>query len=124
MAKIFKLALSLGLLCITLVILTKAQNKVDVTGTWVFQVETSGGSGSPTFTFKQEGETLTGKYSGQFGEANIKGTMKGNQIDFSFDAEGLGKITYSGTFENGAMKGKVNLGDQASGTWTAKRKEN
>lgn len=124
MAKIFKLALSLVLLCITLVILTKAQNKVDVTGTWVFQVETSGGSGSPTFTFKQEGETLTGKYSGQFGEANIKGTMKGNQIDFSFDAEGLGKITYSGTFDNGTMKGKVNLGDQASGTWTAKRKEN
>ncbi len=124
MAKIFKLVLSLVLLCVTFVLATSAQDKVDVTGTWVFQVETSGGSGSPTFTFKQEGETLSGKYSGQFGEADIKGTMKGNQIDFSFNAEGLGKITYAGTFENGTMTGKVNLGDQASGTWTAKRKEN
>ena len=121
MTKIFKFALSLVLLCVVL-IMAKAQDKVDVTGTWVFQVETSGGSGSPTFTFKQEGETLTGKYSGQFGEADIKGTVKGNQIEFSFTAEGLGVITYSGTFENGTMKGKVNLGDQASGTWTAKRK--
>lgn len=123
MAKIFKFALRPVLLCATLLVVIQAQEKVDVTGTWVFQVETSGGAGSPTFTFKQEGEKLTGKYSGQFGEADIKGTMKGNQIDFSFNAEGLGVITYSGTFENGAMKGKVNLGDQASGTWTAKRKE-
>ena len=123
MAKIFKLTLSLVMLCLALIMVTNAQDKVDVTGTWVFQVETSGGSGSPTFTFKQEGETLTGKYSGQFGEADIKGTVKGNQIEFSFNAEGAGKITYSGTIENGTMKGKVNLGDQASGTWTAKRKE-
>jgi hypothetical protein len=122
MAKIFKLALSVFLLCVVLM-MVKAQDKVDVSGTWVFQVETSGGSGSPTFTFKQEGEKLTGKYSGQFGEADIKGTVKGNQIEFSFTAEGLGVITYSGTIESGAMKGKVNLGDQASGTWTAKRKE-
>ena len=60
MAKIFKLALSSILLCVAFVMATSAQNKVDVTGTWLFQVETSGGSGSPTFTFKQEGETLTG----------------------------------------------------------------
>ncbi len=123
MAKIFKLTLSLVLLCVVLALVTTAQDKVDVTGNWVFQVETSGGSGSPTFTFKQEGETLTGKYNGQFGTADIKGTVKGNQIEFSFNAEGLGVITYSGTIETGAMKGKVTLGDQASGTWTAKRKE-
>lgn len=122
MEKIVKLALSLVLLCVVLSAVTLAQDKVDITGTWVFEVETSGGSGSPTFTFKQEAEKLTGKYSGQFGEADIKGTVKGNQIEFSFNAEGLGVITYSGTFENGSMKGKVNLGDQASGTWTAKRK--
>lgn len=123
MAKIFKLVLSFVLLCVVLALVTTAQDKVDVTGAWVFQVETSGGSGAPTFTFKQEGETLTGKYSGQFGTADIKGTVKGKQIEFSFNAEGLGVITYSGTIENGTMKGKVTLGDQASGTWTAKRKE-
>jgi hypothetical protein len=122
MRKIFQLTLSLACLCVALLLATKAQDKVNVTGTWVFQVETSEGSGAPTFTFKQEGETLTGKYSGQFGEADLKGTVKAKQIEFSFTAEGLGVITYSGAIEGETMKGKVNLGDQASGTWTAKRK--
>lgn len=121
MTKIFRLALSAVSLCVFLVAL-QAQEKINVTGAWLFTVETSAGSGSPSFTFKQEGETLTGKYNGQFGEADIKGTVKGNKIEFSFDVEGAGKITYSGTIEKDTMKGQVNLGEQASGTWTAKRK--
>jgi hypothetical protein len=118
MTKIFPLVLSLVCVALTLA----AQDKVDVTGSWVFQVETSAGSGAPTFTFKQEGEKLMGKYSGQLGEADISGTVKGNQIEFSFTVD-VGKVTYTGTIEGGTMKGKVELGDQASGTWTAKRKE-
>lgn len=122
MANIFKLALGAIWLCAIAVVVIPAQDKVNVTGTWVFQVETSAGSGSPTMTFKQEAESLTGKYSGQLGEADLKGTVKGNQIQFSFDP-GVGVVTYTGTIENGTMKGKVELGDQATGTWTAKRKE-
>ena len=118
MTKIFLLILSL--VCVTLSL--AAQDKADVTGTWVFQVETSAGAGSPTFTFKQEGEKLTGKYSGQLGNAEVSGTVKGHQIEFSFTVD-VGKVTYTGTIEGSAMKGKVELGDQASGTWTAKRKE-
>ncbi len=122
MANIFKLALGAIWLCAIAVVVIPAQDKVNVTGTWVFQVETSAGAGSPTMTFKQEGEALTGKYSGQLGEADLKGTVKGNQIQFSFDP-GVGVVSYTGTIENGTMKGKVELGDQATGTWTAKRKE-
>ncbi len=122
MAKFFQLVLSVVLLCVAAIGVAVAQDKIDVTGTWVFQVETSAGSGSPTITFKQQGETLTGKYSGQLGEAELKGTVKGNQIQFSFDP-GVGVVLYTGTIENGTMKGKVELGDQATGTWTAKRKE-
>lgn len=118
----FKLALCVASVCVLWLIATQAQDKINVSGTWVFQVETSAGSGSPTMTFKQEGETLTGKYSGQLGEADLKGTVKGNQIQFSFDP-GVGVMVYTGTIEAGMMKGKVELGDQASGTWTAKRKE-
>lgn len=120
MTKIFQSALCVVLLLVAAIAV--AQDKINVTGTWVFQVETSAGSGSPTITFKQEGEQLTGKYSGQLGEAELKGTVKGNQIQFSFDP-GVGVVIYTGTIENGTMKGKVELGDQATGTWTAKRKE-
>jgi hypothetical protein len=99
-----------------------ASEKIDVTGTWNVEVETSAGSGSPTFTFKQEGETLTGQYKGQFGEAPVKGTVKGNEITFSIEVS-QGTVIYKGKIENGLMKGTVSLGDLGSGTWTGKRKQ-
>jgi hypothetical protein len=39
---------------------TGAQAKVDLTGKWVFDVKTDAGTGTPTGTFKQDGEKLTG----------------------------------------------------------------
>ena len=35
------------------------------------------GKGSPSFEFKQEGEKLTGTYSGKFGKAALTGTVSG-----------------------------------------------
>lgn len=100
-------------------------DKIDVTGAWAFQVETPAGSGTPTFTFKQEGEKLTGQYKGVFGEAPLTGTVKANKIDFTIKVQAQGQeatINYAGTLEkDGTMKGTVNLGDIGSGTWTAKR---
>jgi hypothetical protein len=100
-------------------------DKIDVTGAWAFQVETPAGSGTPTFTFKQEGEKLTGQYKGAFGEAPLTGTIKGNKVDFAIKVQAQGQegtINYTGTVEkDGTMKGTVSLGDIGSGTWTAKR---
>ncbi|HWQ35315.1 MAG TPA: hypothetical protein VNQ79_20890 [Blastocatellia bacterium] len=99
-----------------------SSEKIDVTGTWAVEVETSAGSGSPTFTFKQDGENLTGQYKGQLGEAPVKGTVKGNEITFSIEVS-QGTVVYKGKIENGLMKGTVSLGDLGSGTWTGKRKQ-
>src|SRR6476659_9831752 len=87
-----------------------AEARADVSGTWLFQVEFSGGSGTPTMTFKQEGEKLTGKYSGQLGEAPLTGTIKGNAIEFAIDVDIQGTavhIVYSGTVDKDTMKGAV-----------------
>ena len=104
---------------------TAPADKTDITGAWAFQVETPAGSGTPTFTFKQEGEKLTGQYKGVFGEAPLTGTVKGNKIDFSIKVQAQGQegtIKYTGTVEkDGTMKGTVDLGEIGSGTWTAKR---
>lgn len=101
-----------------------SDQKIDVTGTWAFEVETSQGSGSPTFTFKQDGEKLTGQYQGMLGEAPVNGTVKGNQIEFSFKVSGQveGTITYKGTIEKETMKGTAQFGELGTATWTAKRK--
>ncbi len=103
-----------------------AQGPANVTGKWLFTVETSAGSGMPTVTLKQEGETLTGHYSSeQLGEADLKGSVKGAAITFAFGTDVQGThldVTYSGTIEGkDSMKGKVNLGGLGEGTFTAKR---
>lgn len=98
----------------------------NISGAWSFTVETQAGSGSPSFTFKQEGENLTGTYKGQFGEAPLTGSVKGNDIKFSIKVNAQGQdvtITYSGMIENkDSMKGKVSIAEMGEGTWTAKRK--
>ena len=98
----------------------------DVAGAWAIQIEIGGNTGTPTVTFKQDGEKLTGDYSSQvFGEQQVTGTIKGNDITFGFQASIEGnaiKVTYSGTVDKDAMKGKVTLGDLGEGTFTAKKK--
>jgi hypothetical protein len=100
-------------------------SKIDVTGKWTFQVETTAGGGTPTFTFKQDGEKLTGHYSGQLGEADFTGSVKGRDISLAFgvDVQGLHiDVTYAGTIESkDAMKGTVKLGGLGEGTFTGKR---
>jgi hypothetical protein len=96
-----------------------------VTGKWAFAVETAAGSGTPTMTFKQDGEKLTGHYSGQLGEAELTGTVKGQAISFAFSGDVQGTkvdAEYAGTVDSkDAMKGKVTLVGLGEGTWTAKR---
>src|SRR5690242_12579397 len=65
-------------------------SKVDVTGKWLFNVETAAGSGTPTITLKQDGDKLTGHYSGQLGEADLTGTVKGQEIAFKFSVDAQG----------------------------------
>jgi hypothetical protein len=104
-----------------------AQGKVDVTGKWQLEVNTeAGGTTTPTVTLKQDGEKLTGHYSSAtLGEADVAGTVKGQNIMFSFSADAGGQsleVTYTGTVDGkDAMKGKISLGGLGEGTFTAKR---
>ena len=105
-------------------VLAQADAKVDVTGKWLFNVTTSAGTGTPTVTFKQQGDSITGHYSSQaLGEADLKGTVKDRKINFTFRVEIQGTnltVSYAGTVEgNDAMKGTIDLGGQATGTFTA-----
>jgi hypothetical protein len=100
---------------------------VDVTGVWGLQIEIGGGTtGTPTVTFKQDGDKLSGTYSSQVvGEQQLTGTVKGNAITFGFTASFDGnavKVTYTGTIEKDTMKGTVTFGDLGEGTWSGKKK--
>jgi hypothetical protein len=101
--------------------------KLNITGTWAFEVQTDAGGGTPTVTFKQEGEKLTGHYSSSnLGEADLTGTVKGQEIAFSFDGQVQGQtvpVTYNGTIENASsMAGRMSIGGAVGGTFKAKKK--
>jgi hypothetical protein len=105
----------------------RQQGKLDLSGTWDFDVQTSAGSGTPTVTLKQNGEKLTGHYSSQtLGEADLAGTVKGTDISFTFNADVQGTsvpVSYRGTAEsNTAMKGSISITGVGDGTFTAKRR--
>lgn len=101
-----------------------ADDEVDLTGTWAIEIEIAGQTGAPEFTLKQEGDKLSGKYKGQFGEADVTGKVKGKDVEVSFELEDGSKVVYSGTIEEAdLMKGKADYAGQAEGTWTGKRKK-
>ncbi len=101
----------------------KGGDKIDVTGEWSVTVETEAGSGNPSFTFKQDGEKLTGRYKGLLGEADLTGTVKGDKIEFSFKVASQieGVVTYAGTTDGKTMKGKVSLAGAGEGTFSGKK---
>ena len=99
----------------------------DVTGKWEFNVQTDAGGGSPGFVFKQAGEKLTGTYNGLFGTAELSGTVKGDDIEFSFEAslgDQKGKVVYKGKIEGPTkMMGEMDMAGLGSGTWTGTKKD-
>jgi len=91
----------------------------DISGGWQFSLQTPTTKGSPSFEFKQDGDNLTGTYSGKFGKAALSGTVKGDQVEFSFDAPS-GKFLYKGTVDGPtSMKGDFELVGKEKGTFTA-----
>jgi hypothetical protein len=103
----------------------EAKSPVDVSGPWALQVDTGSFTATPTVTFKQEGEKLTGQYVGQLGESSVTGTIKDREITWSVDLTFEGnkiRLVYTGTVDKDAMKGTVTLGDMGEGTFTGKRK--
>jgi hypothetical protein len=97
----------------------------NVTGEWEFNVQTDQGGGTPTLTFKQDGEKLTGKYVGQLGNADLTGTVKGDAIHFTFTLDIQGQqapVTYDGTVEKNTMKGKMDIAGMVNGTFTGTKK--
>ena len=81
----------------------------DITGKWTAQVPgRDGQTRETTFTFKVEGEKLTGTTSGRNGDQSISdGTVKGDAVTFNvvgnFNGQDV-KIVYKGTIAGDEIK--------------------
>ena len=90
--------------CLALGIFTVTLLAADVTGKWSGQVPSRGETVAATFTFKVEGEKLTGTMTGPQGEVALQdGKVSGNQISFSMSG-GNAKVMFQGTVEGNEIK--------------------
>lgn len=101
-----------------------AADAPNVTGLWTMAVETAMGGGNPRFALTQKGEEITGNYEGRFGEAPVKGTIKGDRVTLTLTASVEGqemRIEYDGTVDGDSMAGKVTFGGFGEGTFKGTR---
>jgi hypothetical protein len=113
--------------CFVLAALTLAW-AADVNGKWTAQVPgRDGQTRELTFTFKAEGEKLTGSMSGQQGDSEITdGKISGDQISFTVKINMQGnerKFLYKGTVSGDEMKvtRTIEGGNRPPQEFTAKR---
>jgi hypothetical protein len=99
----------------------------DVSGKWTSAMQgRDGKSMETTFTFKVDGDKLTGTRSGRGGDREIAGgRINGDEISFSVTTERNGntmKQNYKGTVSGDEIKGTMQReGADNSRPWTAKR---
>lgn len=89
-----------------------AQGNANVAGKWESKFTTAqGDTRTATFTFKQDGNKLTGTISGGMGgETPLEGTVKGKEVKFTVTRQtpnGEMKSEYTATVEGDTMKGSV-----------------
>jgi hypothetical protein len=97
----------------------------DVAGTWTAAIETQVGTQNYTYTFKVDGNKLTGTAKSQFGESQIQdGKVEGDDISFvenlNFQDMPL-RIEYKGKISGDEIKFTRNVADIANETFVAKR---
>lgn len=100
----------------------------DIAGKWTMVLELSIGTSNPTLVLKQDGETLTGTYTGRYGDAKLTGKVMADrklQFSVSLDAEGqsvtmffTGEVAPDGQT---LIKGISQIEGLGEGTWAAKR---
>ncbi|MFN0194886.1 MAG: hypothetical protein ACKVP5_23390 [Aestuariivirga sp.] len=108
-------------MCTILLVMVAAALAADISGKWTGQVPRGGQTVETTFTFKVDGDKLTGSMSGgQGGTLEIAdGKVSGDTVSFSVTTE-RGKRTFTGTVSGNEIKFKREGGQNPS-EFTAKR---
>jgi hypothetical protein len=100
--------------------------QVNMTGTWMLEVDVQGQVTTPQMTLQQNGTGLTGHYtSPTLGETDVTGTVEGSQVSVVFDIDVQGQsatVSYIGTVgADGVWTGDFDLAGLAGGTFSGKK---
>jgi hypothetical protein len=100
-----------------------------VTGKWATTLDISGvGPATVTLEFKQDGEKITGTYTGRYGTFPFQGTLKGRALTFTFtmNADGADvSMNFAGEVaeDNVSMRGTASIVGLGEATWTARKEK-
>ena len=96
-----------------------------VAGEWNAALTTPGGVSNFKIIFKVDGEKLTGTVKRASGDVPLEGTIKGNDLQFSYVIVYNGNnltMSMTGKLEGDTINGLVFFGESGqSSEWTAKR---
>lgn len=116
-----------AVLFFSLLALTAVAFAADVDGTWTATFDTQIGEQHYTYTFKADGEKLTGTAKNDWGERPIEdGTIKGDDVAFTENVEFQGQkitIKYTGKLSGDEIKFTRQVGTFATEEIVAKRKK-
>ena len=71
----------------TVIFMAASACAIELPAPWNAKVDLGAQSGSLTVVLKQDGDKLTGTYSGALGDVPLTGTVKGNAVTFESDVQ-------------------------------------
>jgi hypothetical protein len=86
--------------------------QTDVAGSWELNINGPQGPITATATLKQDGDKVTGTFSGPQGDVETSGTVKGNALSLAFSVntpQGALNITLNGEVTGTAIKGVLDF---------------
>lgn len=97
---------------------------VDLSGTWSYAVVTENGTGTPTVTMTQAGDSLTGTYaSARMGTIGFRGAVKDSTFTFALATNGGATLVFKGKLVRAdRVEGTVDFGGQGGASFTGERK--
>ncbi|MEO5858044.1 MAG: hypothetical protein ABIR33_03755 [Pyrinomonadaceae bacterium] len=101
-----------------------ASAQTSVVGDWDGSFNTPGGARPFKLILKVDGEKLSGTVKRANGDVPLTGTIKGDDINFSYTITYGGNdltLLFSGKVVGDSMSGTISFGGQAEETWSAKR---
>jgi hypothetical protein len=96
----------------------------DLSGTWVLTVESPQGTSNPTMTLTQDGQKVSGTYSGSLGSSDISGTVDGESFELKANLSMQGQdvpLTYTGSQNGDTMSGNLDLAGMGGAEFTGSR---
>jgi opacity protein-like surface antigen len=106
------------------VALTTTASAQSIVGQWDAAMNTPGGVRNFKIDFQVNGDTVTGTVHRSAGDVPLRGTIKGNQLKFSYSIDYNGNdlvLTMTVIVDGDTMKGTVDFGGNGEDEFSAKR---